>query len=99
MKEALTYLSSDELEGRGLGTSGIDLAAAYIAGDFHGSGLQPLPGMTDYFQRFDMTTADGIAPETTLSINGKVLKLKEDYNPLSFSAEKTFDAPVVFVGY
>ncbi len=99
MKEALTYLSSDELEGRGLGTSGIDLAAAYIAGGFHGSGLQPLPGMTDYFQRFDMTTADGIAPETTLSINGKVLKLKEDYNPLSFSAEKTFDAPVVFVGY
>lgn len=99
MKEALTYLSSDELEGRGLGTSGIDLAAAYIAGDFHGSGLRPLPGMTDYFQRFDMTTADGIAPETTLSINGKVLKLKEDYNPLSFSAEKTFDAPVVFVGY
>ena len=99
MKESLTYLSSDELEGRGLGTSGIDLAAAYIAGDFHGAGLQPPPGMADYFQRFDMTTADGIAPETTLTLNGKVLKLKEDYNPLSFSAEKTFDAPVVFVGY
>ena len=99
MKESLTYLSSDELEGRGLGTAGIDLAAAFIAGDFHGAGLQPLPGMPDYFQRFDMTTADGIAPETMLMIDGKPLKVKEDYNPLSFSAEKSFDAPVVFVGY
>jgi hypothetical protein len=99
MKESLAYLASDELEGRGLDTPGINLAAAYIAGDFHGAGLKPLPGMADYFQRFDMTTADGVAPETNLSINGKTLNLKEDYNPLSFSAEKVFDAPAVFVGY
>lgn len=99
MRESLTYLSSDELEGRGLDTSGIDLAAAFIAGNFRGARLQPVPGMTGYFQRFDMTTADGIAPETILTVNGKPLKVKEDYNPLSFSAEKAFDAPAVFVGY
>ena len=99
MKESLTYLSSDELEGRGINTAGINLAAAYIAGNFHGAGLLPLPGMSDYFQRFDLTTADGIAPETSLTVDGKPLKLNEDYSVLSFSAEKSFDAPVVFVGY
>ena len=99
MKESLAYLASDELDGRGIDTPGLNLAAAFVAGNFHGAGLQPLPGMADYFQRFDMTTADGVAPETTLSLNGKSLKLKEDYSPLSFSAEKTFDAPAVFVGY
>lgn len=99
MKESLAYLASDELEGRGLDTPGINLAAAFIAGDFHGADLKPLPGMADYFQRFDMTTADGVAPETTLTVNGKTLSLKEDYNPLSFTAEKAFDAPAVFVGY
>ena len=99
MKESLEYLASDELEGRGLGTAGIDQAAAFISGNFHGAGLQPLPGMSDYFQRFDMTVADGIAPETSLTVGGKALKLKSDYNPLSFSAEKAFDAPAVFVGY
>src|SRR4051812_28169157 len=45
MKESLSYLASDALEGRGVGTKGIDLAAAYIAGEFHGEGLRPLPGL------------------------------------------------------
>jgi hypothetical protein len=99
MRQSLTYLSSDELEGRGINTGGINLAAAYIAGNFHASGLLPLPGMSDYFQRFDLTTADGIAPETSLAVDGKPLKLNEDYSVLSFSAEKSFSGPVVFVGY
>jgi hypothetical protein len=100
MKESLEYLASDTLEGRGIGTKGIDLAAAYIAGDFHGAGLRPLPGLKDYFQRFEATTADGIAPETSLAVGGKTLKLNDDYAPLSFSAEKSFeDARLVFVGY
>ena len=87
MKESLEYLASDELEGRGVGTAGLDLAASFIAGNFHGCGLKPLPGMADYFQRFDMVTADGIAPDTFLTANGKSLKVKDEYNPLSFSAE------------
>lgn len=99
MRESLTYLSSDELEGRGINTGGINLAAAYIAGNLHGAGLLPLPGMGDYFQRFDLTTADGIAPETSLAIDGKPLTLNEDYSVLSFSAEKSFSGPIVFVGY
>lgn len=99
MRGSVTYLASDELEGRGIDTAGINLAAAYIAGDFMGSGLLPLPGAKDYFQRFQMSTVEGIAPETSLSIDGTPLKLKETYIVLSFSAEKSFNGPAVFVGF
>jgi hypothetical protein len=99
MKQSVDYLASDALEGRGIGTTGLDLAAAYIAGDFHGAGLHPLPGLTDYFQRFETATADGVAPETFLKISDQELKLQEQFVPLSFSAEKSFTGPAVFAGY
>lgn len=37
----LTYLASDELEGRDAGTPGYDMAAAYVAAQFEEMGLKP----------------------------------------------------------
>ena len=44
--ETARYLSSDELEGRGIGTKGIDMAADYIAAQFAQAGLK-----TDRFDK------------------------------------------------
>lgn len=44
------YLASEKLEGRGLGTPGLDLAADYIAGQFKKAGLQPGGDNGTYFQ-------------------------------------------------
>ena len=99
MQQSVNYLASDELEGRGLSTEGINLAAAYIAGNFAGAKLQPLPGMSNYFQPFDLNSIEGIAPETALGINCKPLKLSDQYTVLSYSGEGAFHGPVVFVGY
>src|SRR4051812_30102224 len=49
-KKTLTYLASDELEGRGVGLHGIDVAADYIADRFEKIGLKKLPGQSTYFQ-------------------------------------------------
>ncbi len=50
--EMLTYLASDELEGRRSGEQGNELAAKYIAKEFKEYGL--IKGMGDsYFQEFD----------------------------------------------
>jgi len=38
----VTYLASEELEGRGLGTKGKDLAEKYITDKFQEAGLKPL---------------------------------------------------------
>ena len=40
LKESVGYLASDELEGRGVGTRGIDKAAEFLAAEFTRLGLK-----------------------------------------------------------
>ena len=40
LRERVGYLASDALEGRGVGTAGLDKAADYIAGEFKRIGLK-----------------------------------------------------------
>jgi hypothetical protein len=93
------YLSSDRLEGRGVGTQGLELASDYVATRFEALGLKPLPALKGYFQPFEMTVSEAVGGETTLSSDGKNYKLDEDFTALKMSAEKSFSAPPVFVGY
>ncbi|HZZ29639.1 MAG TPA: M20/M25/M40 family metallo-hydrolase [Pirellulales bacterium] len=66
LARTVIYLSSDELEGRGLGSKGLDLAADYIAGQFHEIGLKIdlYDGMP--FQKFKApsTSPHGVKPPT-----------------------------------
>ena len=57
LKEFVTYLSSDALEGRGTGTEGNNKAAAFIAKQFKKAGLKPVgdkdeDGEKTYYQHF-----------------------------------------------
>jgi len=45
IKADVYFLASDRLEGRGVGTDGLDVAADYIATRFQSLGLRPLPGL------------------------------------------------------
>jgi hypothetical protein len=99
LKKSVEYLASDDMEGRGIGTEGLELAAKYIAGYFGGLGLQPPPGNDDYFQPFEHTTIAGVGDATKLSVNDKAYQTGEDFQPQAMSAEKTFSGNVVFVGY
>ncbi len=67
----LQYLASDALEGRGVGTAGLDSAAAYIARVFGECGLEPA-GTDGYFQVFEISpTAPGVAHT---NLGGSVVK-------------------------
>ncbi|MDB5330954.1 MAG: peptidase [Phycisphaerales bacterium] len=99
VKQTVEYLASDELEGRGVGSAGLDKAADRVAEDFQKLGLKPLSGFKDYFQPFTMATSVTPDPKTALALGDKSYPLKTDFIPLSFSAEGAFDAPAVFVGY
>ena len=99
LRKSVEYLASDELEGRGVGTKGLDKAADYIAGAFKGLGLQPVPGLTEYFQPFTITAATAPDPETALTLGGQAYGLEKDFGVVGFSAEGKFDGPVVFAGY
>jgi hypothetical protein len=99
LRKSVEYLASDDMEGRGIGTEGLELAAKYIAGYFSGLGLQPPPGKDGYFQPFEYTTIAGIGDATKLSVNDKAYQTGEDVQPQAMSAEKPFSGNVVFVGY
>jgi Zn-dependent M28 family amino/carboxypeptidase len=99
------YLSSDELEGRGTGQKGGDLAADYIAEQFKSYGLKPAGDGGTYFQQVPLVgvktlpdTTFALAPNTGAPVD---LKFLDDY--VSTNERQTesadIDAPIVFVGY
>jgi len=97
----ITYLASDELAGRGIGTPGIDEAARYIADQFESLGVAPA-GTDGYFQPFTVSVNSRIGDNTRLAVRGEdrsILELNRDYVPMPFSKKGSFDGPVVFVGY
>jgi len=52
-REYVTFLSSDDLEGRGIGTAGEEKAASYIADRFFKLGLKSAGDNDTWFQHFD----------------------------------------------
>jgi Zn-dependent M28 family amino/carboxypeptidase len=99
------YLASDELEGRGTGQKGGDLAADYIAEQFKSYGLLPAGENGTYFQRVPMVGVKTL-PATTFSLvpdSGAPLELRalDDYVTTNEQQTETvnINAPIVFVGY
>jgi hypothetical protein len=98
-RHTLPYLASDELAGRAPGTPELDKAADFTASEFERIGLEPPPGMNDYFQPFTMPLSTTLGPGTSLLLNDKPLVLNTDFSPLSLTGEGPFEGKVVFVGY
>ncbi|MFM9963383.1 MAG: M28 family peptidase [Planctomycetaceae bacterium] len=104
LTEDLKYLASDDLEGRGVGTKGIDLAADFISKAFRESGLDVTKAGGDPFQEFSMTTGAKLGSPNSLKLigpEGKTIELAidKDFQVCSFGASGTFAAEVVFGGY
>lgn len=98
----ITLLAHDRLKGRDTGSSGIDIAAGYIAGQFTDIGLKP--GGTDgsYFHEFKLNFGGKLADSASLSFSGvEVPQLSpgQNWTAPGWSAEGTFSGDVVFVGY
>lgn len=70
LADTARYLSSDELEGRGPGTRGIELAAQYIAREFRQLGLRTDACQGTPFQRFQLTTDADLGANNRLAVIG-----------------------------
>jgi Tol biopolymer transport system component len=93
IEKHIRTLSADAMEGRGLGTKGIDHAASYIEKELRAAKLEPAFGKS-YRQKFPVKI--GVARGENNRIEG----LKEDdWTPLGFSSSGSFSAPIAFVGY
>lgn len=103
LKKDLAYLASDELEGRGPTTEGINKAADFIAAEFKKAGLKPAGVGGSYFQYFTIPGSRLTKP-ATLTLNGpKVnleLKAGTDFHPMGLSHSGAVrDAGLFFAGY
>ena len=104
MKKDITFLASDECEGRGIGTLGLDMAAQYVAIQFKHAGLKPGGVNGTYFQPFPFSASATLDGDSELNIVGpgnhrRSLQQGADFQVLGTSSAGHVTAPVVFVGY
>ncbi len=104
LKVWLTYLSSDELEGRATFSEGLGLAAAYIADQLKQAGLKPGGDHGSYFQRVEVR---GIKSTNHSSVTVEVNGQRRTFNdgegirfPSNVGGKRTVTvSQVEFVGY
>ena len=101
----IEYLASDELEGRGVETKGIELAAEHILKEYQKAGLKP--GMPDgtWRQEFEVALGDLVVESSTgvrLQGPGGVdleLKTGADFQPIRRGANAEAKGELLFIGY
>jgi peptidase M28-like protein len=104
LKEWLSYLASDELEGRNTYTEGLGLAAAYIAEHLRSWGVKPGGPNGSYFQRVAVLGVKSDNNSTiTVEANGqtRTFKNKEGITfPANVGGKRSFTSDQIeFVGY
>ena len=104
IKAHVKFLSSDLLEGRGVGTRGGDLAAEYIASQFAVAGAKPAGDSGTYFQRVPLTGVTTQADSTLVATGGgksASFEWQKDFVGASHRQQtnEKFDAEVVFAGH
>lgn len=98
MKDWLTFIASDELEGRDTPSRGLDIAAKYLAAHLSGLGIKPAGGDGTYFQKFPLKHTKVIAQETKLEMNGQGYEYGKDFLS-TITASKIASSQVVFAGH
>ncbi len=98
------YLASDELQGRGVETEGINKAADFIREEFQKAGLNVTQVKGGAYQPFPLVTATKLGKENSLTLIGPdgeeiALKPTEQFNTCSFGGSGQFDGEIVFLGY
>jgi hypothetical protein len=103
--KSLEYLSSDELEGRDVGTEGYNKAAQYVADEFQKNGLLPFGDDGTYFQKVTFTNPKIIESSVKINIalDSKSIHgiYGENFTMVASDQYKKVDEKqkLVFVGY
>ncbi len=99
------YLSSDQMEGRGIGTRGETLATDYLAAQFAQAGAQPAGDNGTYFQTVPLVGVRSL-PESSLKAagpggRGLPLRFGDDIVGVSQrqQTDTRVDADAIFVGH
>lgn len=96
LKQHITILSDDKMEGRETGTAGEKMAYEYLSAEFRKVGLLP-KGSAGYIQPFPFNAGSYMGSGNTLRIKKQSFVAGEQFYPLAYSANKTFSGEIVHV--
>ena len=96
LRSYLTFIASDEMEGRDTPSRGLDTTAKFIAMNLGRWGFKPMGDDGTFFQKIALRREALDATKTTAQINGKDFTVGEDFLPNAVSA--TLAGPFVFAG-
>jgi len=103
IREDIKYLSSDQLQGRGIGTRGEELAVDHIATQFEKAGLKPAGAKGTFYQAVPLVTVT-TGPKARLSFTkGKEeidLRIGDEFTGVAKTQQnEDFHADAIFVGH
>ena len=87
LKNEITYLASDKLQGRRTGSEGEKLAYEYLSDQFSKAGLAPKGDDHSFIQSFEINEGKQMLPATRMIINDTALESGKDFFPLIFSGD------------
>ncbi len=103
LKDWLTYIASDELQGRQVFTEGLGLAGAYIADHLKEWGLKPGGDDGSYFQDVKLKGVNVKRNSSvTVTVNGQTKTFKDGEGvtfPANAGGKQTITGTLEFVGY
>lgn len=95
LRDYLTFIASDEMEGRDTPSRGLDTTAKFLAMNLHRWGFKPA-GDDGYFQRIELRRDRADSGQTKVELNGRALTTGTDFIPASGSG--TVSGSLVFAG-
>jgi hypothetical protein len=96
LKDYLSFIASDEMEGRDTPSRGLDITAKFLATNLSRWGFKPAGDAGTFFQKITLRKDSIDTAATRVQLNGETLALGEDYIPLATNADVT--ASLVFAG-
>jgi len=96
IKDYLTFIASDEMEGRDTPSRGLDTTAKFLALNLARWGFKPAGDAGSFLQRIDLRRDRADNGQTKVEINGRTLTTGTDYLPAGGSGNVS--GQIVFAG-
>jgi hypothetical protein len=96
LRDYLTFIASDEMEGRDTPSRGLDTTAKFLAMNLSRWGFKPAGDNGTFFQRIDLRRNRADTGQTKVEYNGRALTAGTDFLPAGGSG--TASGSLVFAG-
>ena len=96
MKDYLSFIASDVMEGRDTPSRGLDTTAQFLAMNLSRWGFKPAGDDGTFFQKIALNRDLVDKTETRVQLNGQTLMFGDDYIPLPRNVDVS--APLLFAG-